>query len=225
MPLSQTFSSRLFLVDFLRALSLLGMISYHFVFDIYYFGSQTSLNPYSPPMIALARVVAFTFLFLVGYSFSLSSSSKSDQQVFRHSLRRSTTLFFWASVISITTYFIDSEFMVRFGILHLIALSLILLGLLNRLKKLVYRLLFVSLVLTLGSRLPSPPFSFDYFPVFPWFGVVAIGFLSAGITKPFLAREFGPVWFKKTISALSRNSLTLYLLHQPLILSGLWLTN
>lgn len=213
---------RLFLIDFLRALALLGMIVYHFVFDTYYFGNSRTLDPYSVPMIALARVVAFFFLLLVGVSFSLSSSAKSDQQVLRHSLRRSIVIFFWAGVVSLVTFFVDPEFMVRFGILHLIATSLILLAFLKQIRGFAFQILFVSLVLAIGSRLPSPPTSFDYFPVFPWFGVVALGFLSAGKTRPLLAREFGPTWFKKTISALSQNSLTLYLLHQPLILSAFW---
>lgn len=215
---------RLWEVDLLRGLAIIGMVIYHFFFDSFFLG-RVGQNPFSLPLIILARATAATFLFLVGFSFSLSITkySKTDYVLFfRNVLTRVIKVFLAASLISFVTYLISPDFTVRFGILHLIAFSLLLLLpfalFRSRLPLLPVSL---SLILTGFYLNPKPNYStFDYYPLIPWFGIVLLGFFLADhyqSHRPKLFSHRSTPYFRPLIS-LGRHSLLIYLIHQPLII-------
>jgi uncharacterized membrane protein len=79
------------------------------------------------------------------------------------------------------------------------------------------------LLLTIGIHQPELwRYTVDYFPIFPWFGVVLFGMALGGILYKDGKRQFPfpdiskyvPV---RIVSWFGKNSLTIYLAHQPII--------
>lgn len=210
-------------IDLLRGVAIIGMVIYHFFFDLYYLDTALPVDPFSLPLILLARLTAIIFLFLVGFSFSLSQQKLSQQSFlvfYRSNLHRAVKVLLAASIVTLATFLIAPDLTVRFGILHLIAFSLLLLPLLSLIQKRLW-LLPLSLSLIIIGLLPksSPAVSsFDYFPLVPWFGVVLLGFILAQNYPQKRAALFAqqPPLISP-LTTLSRHSLAIYLLHQPIL--------
>jgi uncharacterized membrane protein len=71
-------------------------------------------------------------------------------------------------------------------------------------------------------------YTLDYFPIFPWFGLVLIGIFlgnkfyqdgKRGFKLPDLSGSF----IVDLLGTLGRNSLAIYLVHQPIIVATLFL--
>jgi len=70
-------------------------------------------------------------------------------------------------------------------------------------------------------------YALDYFPVLPWFGLVLLGIYYGGVLYPEGKRSFS-LKEKSNVATrflgfLGRNSLKIYLVHQPIILAFLYL--
>ncbi len=237
-------------IDILRTAAIVMMIVYHAVFDLHAFHGW-SVDPFSGMWLALARSTAVLFIALTGASFMISR----DKMIRRHTskrtmtkrwLRRAAIILSCAMLVSIATYVFDPEQYVRFGILHMIAVSILLLPLFAELFELnivlgIGILLFSILVqrlhhpfilfLPLGIT-PVHFSSMDYFPLLPWFGVTLIG---AGVCSALYLSDT-PVrrrWdaLRKMFDSLHRSSrlfralelpgkysLLLYLIHQPVLI-------
>jgi|CXWL01.1.fsa_nt_gi uncharacterized membrane protein len=220
---------RLWEIDLFRGLAIIGMVIYHFFFDSFFLGN-TGPDPFSLPIIILARTTASTFLFLVGFSFSISWSKyrRIDYVLyFINVLTRVIKVFLAASLVSFATYLISPDFTVRFGILHLIAFSLFLL-----LPFILFQNRLPLLPLSLGLILigsltnPRPNYStFDYYPLIPWFGIVLLGFILANHYQSHRPEIFTrePHQVVSPLIALGRHSLSAYLLHQPILFGLLFI--
>lgn len=224
-------------VDLLRTIAILGMVVYHIAFDLQEFYGF-DINVFSGPWKTLARATAILFLLLVGVSFYLSAERKHNniRLIFQGALKRAAILFFFAYVITLVTYFWAPDEYIRFGILHLIATSLLFLpffvhfGVWNALIGLFCLALgpVFSSMQTIHSNLlifgiTPPGFqSLDYFPLFPWFGVVLLGF---ALGKLLYGKEqnLRIVSLPLALTMPGRISLAIYMLHQPVILGILWL--
>ncbi len=228
-------------VDLLRTVAILFMIAYHLAFDVsVFYGWNISLH--SPVLSAVQHLSASLFLLLVGVSFVLSWQRMEDtgwtfaaRQ--RRTYRRALRIFVFALLISVATYIFDPAEFIRFGILHLIAASLLILPLVIRLKEANALLGILCLFVGAGVRgtqvesslfLPfgiTPPTfaTLDYFPLFPWLGVVLIG---VGIGQLLYVRF--PRWRTQSVDRIiaktsmmsvpGRHSLVLYIIHQPILL-------
>lgn len=200
-------------IDLLRGLAVVTMIIYHLYFDLGYF-FNLKYSYFEPAFFYLGKATAFTFLFLVGFSFSFST--------LRHLVFRVFKIYFAASLITLATYLVNPDLTVRFGILHLIATSLLLLLPFTLVKK---RLLLLPIALAIISfglffSLPPSTASFDYYPIFPWFGFVLLGFIAAQSYpkhRPLVFFKNQPSMIYPLIY-LGQHSLLIYLLHQPIIL-------
>ncbi len=205
---------RLWYLDFVRGLAVIGMIVYHFMADLFLL-YRTQLNPFSPPFIYSARLIAATFLFLVGFSFYLSKQKNPKiPSLFTKTLLRSILIFVSASLISIVTFFVNSVFMVRFGILHLISISLLLLLPLSQIKS--SGILFLLSLVTIFIKAPTTFSSFDYYPIFPWFGVVLLGYVFGRKVPLGQSGQYHTPAVTKPFMFLGRHSLIIYLIHQPI---------
>ena len=142
----------------------------------------------------------------------------------------------------VTHLFICRGFIV-FGVLHLIGLSLLLGYPFLRLHRanFIFGLLFILLgiylqnisvsfpwLLWLGLA-PADLYSVDYFPVFPWFGVILVGMslgsqLYPGYRRRIPVPDLSCQAFVKSLGFLGRNSLAIYLVHQPVIIALLYLS-
>lgn len=218
-----------------RTLALLGMVLFHFTYDLEMFGLLAPGTASSGFFWYHARAVAGSFLALAGASLWLAHGRGMRWPGF---WRRWLKLAIAAALVSLGTRFAMPDAWVFFGILHAITLfSLIGLTCL-RLPAVVLMALGLGLILAspalaqmlqwnaaplrfLGlSTVPS--YTIDFEPVFPWLGPFLIGMGLARAAEPLresLARITGPAW----LAWPGRHSLAIYLLHQPLLIGALLL--
>jgi uncharacterized membrane protein len=233
-------------VDLLRGVAIVLMVIYHLVFDLNYFAVY-DIEVSSGFWLAVARLTSSLFLLLVGLSLTLSHSRAQllgQEDRFRlRLLRRSAWTLGLALGITIVTYFLLGKGFIIFGVLHLIGLSLLLAYPFLRLKRanIIFGLLFVLLgiylqkisvgfswLLWLGL-VPQDFYSVDYFPVFPWLGVILMGmglgdWLYPGYRRRIPVRDISSSHFVRALAFLGQNSLAIYLVHQPVMISLLfWL--
>jgi uncharacterized membrane protein len=228
---------RLTEVDALRGVAITMMVAYHIIFDINYFGIAP-VDLYSLPLVLFQRVTGSLFLLLVGVSLTLSES-RNKEGYMRH-LRRG--LWFGAVALCITaaTWVFPHEGFITFGIIHLIALSTLIAPFFFRFGRLnaVIGLLAIAIgMMMVGVQTDShylfwlgltyPGYTaLDYYPLLPWFGVILMGMAAGGIAfpsgKPALSAPWKDTIVAKGLAFLGRNSLAIYLAHQPLIVGAVF---
>ncbi len=246
-------------IDLLRTLAVAMMIIYHGAYDLFAYAGW-DLNPFQGGWWLLARGTATLFLLLVGISFSISfartraqtnqgdagisanATTKKLKTIYPKYLRRAAIVFGCGMLVSLATYIADPATFVRFGILHMIGISLLLLpffapfaeanifvGLLCIILGNISKDFTVSTWLLLPLGLMPPSFeTVDYFPLLPWFGVILFG-VACGhflyIRSPHWRQSFSA--YRVPLPAIltwpGRNALLIYLLHQPILLGVLWL--
>ncbi len=241
--LSEDGAGRFWEIDFLRGVAIVLMILLHLVDDLYFFGGFRGL-PFVPWLI-WQRVTAALFLILVGVGLALGRSKAGPQQngrLFWRNCRRGGRIFLWGMLITLVTWLFLREGYVRFGVLHLIGLAIVLsypfLGLRY------WNLLLGVAAIAGGSYLArlqmAGPwllwlgvksenfFAVDYFPLLPWFGAILWGVflgntLYAGHRRNFALRDRSHLPLIRWGCYLGENSLLIYLIHQPLLISLLYL--
>jgi len=125
-------NKRFWEIDSLRCVAIVMMVTFHFIFDIYYFGIY-SLDVHSGFLWWFARLTAFIFIFLVGVSLSLSYSRTilkinygGQKNLFYKYLKRGLKIFGYGLIITAVTGIFIREGFIIFGILQLIGISIIL---------------------------------------------------------------------------------------------------
>ena len=232
---------RIDMIDVLRGLALVAMATYHFTWDLDFFGYLTRGTAQTGAMKWYARGIASTFLMLAGFSLVLAHQAGINWPTFR---RRLGMVAGAALLITLGTYFAMPRGFIFFGILHQIALgSLIGLGFL-RLPPLLTLAAAAATIAAphflrsvvfdapalwwVGLSSLDPP-SNDYVPVLPWTGMVLIGVALAKLAGASgLFKALGQIQAAKTrtgkaLSFLGRHSLPVYLIHQPLLISSIYL--
>ncbi|UVK36402.1 DUF1624 domain-containing protein [Mesorhizobium sp. AR10] len=230
---------RIIAIDVVRGIALIAMASYHFTWDLEFFGYT------DPGLTAVgwwkiyARCIASTFLFLVGVSLYLAHGRQIRWPGF---WRRFAMVAVAAIAISLVTRIATPNGFVFFGILHEIALASLLALLFLRLPALL-TLLVAAIVIAAPFYLRSATFdhpalwwvglsatnprSNDYVPVFPWFGAVLAGIAATTLasTSGVLTRLAGltPGRWANPLVFIGRHSLAFYLIHQPLLFGCIWL--
>ncbi|MVA97950.1 DUF1624 domain-containing protein [Nitratireductor sp. CAU 1489] len=232
-------STRIVLIDVLRGAALVAMAIYHFTWDLEFFG-------YAEPGLTavggwkfFARSIASSFLALAGFSLVLAHSREIRWPSFARRLAKVGAA---AAAISIATYLAMPETFIFFGILHQIAVASVL-GLAFLRAPWFVTAIAAALVIAAPSLLRTPlldhpawwwtglsetlPRSNDYVPVFPWFGAGLAGMALAqlGRSTGALARLAAiamPRW-SRMLSLAGRYSLSVYLLHQPVLIAGVFL--
>jgi uncharacterized membrane protein len=232
-------------VDLLRGWAIVLMVLYHLVFDLNYFAVY-DIDVSSGFWLAVARLTASLFLLLVGLSLTLSHSRAQllgQEDRFRlRLLRRSAWILGLALGITFVTYLFIGRGFIVFGVLHLIGLSLLLAYPFLRLQRasIFFGLVFIlvgAYLQTTSVGFPwllwlglAPPdfYSVDYFPVFPWFGVILVGMglgdrLYHGYRRRIPVPDLAGSSFVRSLASLGRNSLAIYLVHQPMMIAILYL--
>lgn len=210
------------------------MFMFHFSYDLTFFG-YLDINFLEDPFWANFRLlIVSSFLLLVGISIILANRKPLNT---KHFTRRLILLIGYALLVSLGSHFMFPESYIYFGILHFIVVASIL-GLLFR-KFYWFNLTFgIGLVLldTLYSNvffndpainwlglMTHLPYTEDYVPLIPWFGVVLIGMF---IGKALFTVNNTPSWLAwnannpvtKTLAFSGRHSLHIYILHQPIFI-------
>ena len=222
---------RIWELDALRGLCILGMILIHFVFDLVFFdGFELTL----PPWFQYLQQYGHLFFILIsGICATLGSKS----------FRRGLIVFGAGLAVSYATLFADyvvgmEGLRIWFGILHLLGLCMLVYPLFRRLPWWALALLgtaFVALgiwfartpvtvdfLFPLGLRSGNIFTGSDYFPVFPGLGWFLLG-AALGKTVYRSKRSLLPnvpseCWIFRYFRFFGRHSLEIYLVHQPILL-------
>ncbi|WP_274424323.1 heparan-alpha-glucosaminide N-acetyltransferase [Chelativorans sp. YIM 93263] len=230
---------RIELIDIARGGALVAMAVYHFTWDLDAFGYLEPGTSVTGGWKIFARSIASSFLFLVGVSLYLAHG----QGIRLHSFaKRLGVIILAAGAITLVTYFATPNGFIYFGILHHIAVASVL-GLLILRLPVVILLPLAAAVITAphyihADFLNQPAFwwtglsnnvrpSNDFFPIFPWFSAVILGIAAtkfaalANLLQPMAAIR--PARKLPLLPAIGQHSLAFYLLHQPVLISAVWL--
>ena len=228
---------RLALVDALRGFAVAQMIVYHFIYDLDYFGWVDLAMTRDQPWLGWRTAIVTQFLLLVGLSLVLRTSFKPSAADF---WKRWAQVAGAALLVSLGSWFVFGPRFIYFGILHFIAVALLLARPVVRLGTLNLALGAAAIAIgllysdpafntppatILGFMTRRPPTE-DYVPLFPWIGVVLVGvslgvsWQRAGWPMPATLQrlnEHPPRW----LVLLGTWALTVYLVHQPLLMGML----
>lgn len=228
-------SSRLIEVDVVRGLAILGVVLFHIVWDLEFAGIVSGLA-FHPIWLGFGRVLAGTFMFLVGVSLVLAHSKSFKKRAF---LKRLAIVASASLLISIVTWFAFPNSFIFYGILHAIAVSS-LVGLLF--LRLPQAIVLIAAVITVSlpnfvslsffdtrwlawiGLYSTPPTSNDFVPFFPWVGITLLGIVFARAANlpnrvSLLPIKIGSNPTVTLIAWMGKKSLPIYLIHQPVLLA------
>jgi uncharacterized membrane protein len=231
-------------VDAARGVAILMMIVYHTTYDLDTLGGY-DIQSTTGYWALFADATAGLFLFLVGVSLAISRARTSlmGWRLFGKYLARGLRILAYGVVLTVI-FLVLGMGVVAFGILHLIGVSIILAYPFLRLRftnLVLGALIFATGQYILAQDLYSQSFWFlpfgvvpegvlmpDYRPLFPWFGVVLIGVFLGNVAygdgrRPAIREDKVPV-SARPLLPLGRNSLFIYLIHQPIIIALLAVT-
>ncbi len=211
------------------------MIVFHFIVDINFFGAGR-VDVYSSFWLLFARITAGMFIFLVGVSMTLSYSraAKNSKNLFLKYFRRGVYILALGLVLTLASWIFIPSCYIIFGVLHFIGVSIILSFFFIRFRYLnlilgVVIIIAGSYFLAVSSQylLWLAPYCFcslDYFPLFPWFGLVLLGIFFGKLVYPNGKGRIRHVNhpFVGFFTMLGRRSLVIYLLHQPILIAILY---
>lgn len=237
---------RLWEIDALRGVAIFMMVVYHLLWDLASLGGY-DITLRSGFWSYWQNVTASLFTGLVGLSLTLSYSrerrSHPNGSLWPKYVIRGLTIFTWGLVISVVTYLaLGADYYVRFGILHLIGLSIILAYPFLHIRRNWLNLALGLVLILLGPAIqglrldlpilewlaPTPGSGVDYAPLIPWFGRVLIGIFLGRLLYPGGQRRFSladhsNLALIRLLRLLGENSLLIYLIHQPILLATLTL--
>jgi uncharacterized membrane protein len=228
-------------VDTLRSVAIVMMVVYHFMYDLYYFRISNAIFTH-PFWHYFQRIDASTFILLVGISLSISHTRAAKQGATGQALtgkfvQRGLLIFGWGLVLTLATWlFLGPQMAIKFGILHFIGVSVAISYPFLRRRR--FNLALGIILLLSGQVLKQYTFSWpwllwlglepanhmyvDYFPLIPWFGVVLIGIflgntLYTNNVRRFPLPNLSHMWPVRLLQRLGQHSLTIYLVHQPIL--------
>jgi uncharacterized membrane protein len=229
-------------LDALRGLAIVWMTVFHFCFDLNHFG-WIRQNFYADPFWTWQRtMIVSLFLFCAGLS---QAVAHAQGQPWPRFWKRWAQIAACAVLVSVGSWFMFPRSWIFFGVLHGIAVMLVVVRLTAGWGRWLWPLGAVAIGLALLApaahaawpqleflnRAPfhwlglvgRKPITEDYVPVFPWLGVMWWG-MAAG--QWLLARRpqvlQGPLpdgagW----LAWMGRWSLSWYMLHQPVLIGAL----
>ena len=225
--------NRFWELDFTRGLAVIGMIIFHALWNLNFFG-YTTLNLYSGWLGIFQKVIAVTFLALVGIGLTLSANKHENYKTWF--LKRGLFIFGLGMLITAFTFIFFRENLIYFGILHLIGVSIILaipfakqiyanliLGLSLIITGLYLQTLTFNFSYLLWLGFYTPLATFDYYPILPWFGIILIGVAFGNIIYKNGNRLKEIKEYNNIISKIGKQSLLIYFIHQPILFGVLML--
>lgn len=233
-------SRRLVELDVARGIAVIGMVLFHFRWDLDHFGIAAA-DMLEGPWYLFGRVVGASFVFIMGMSLVLADARKP--RVFRFYLQRAIGLLLLGLMITIATAFALQEGTILFGILHLLGVMALLLWWLRKLPIAILGILGASMIVSglwLNTILLDHPwliwfgvlengrYMADWYPLLPWGGFGVLGIMlgrtlyAEGKPKYWQTMSGNNVLVKGLIF-LGRHPLIIYLAHQPVLFGLFWL--
>ena len=214
-------------LDFLRGIALLLMTYFHVIFDLseiygYDVDYTSGFNYFT------GKAAGILFILISGISCNLSRSN------WKRALKILAVAMGITVVTHIYSYVYNVEMGIKFGILHFLGLSILMYPVFKRLNNVLLTIIG-TVIIILGEYVKKlkPGFDYffifgiiserfvssDYYPLVPWLGVfiygVVLGKLLYKDKKSYLKYNING----NIINWLGRNTLLIYIIHQPLILA------
>ncbi len=223
-------------LDALRGLAIVWMAAFHFSFDLNYFRFIRQ-DFYRDPVWTVQRMCIVTlFMLCVGAGQGIAAAQGQSLARF---WRRVAQIAGCALLVSLGSWLMFPASFISFGVLHAIALMLVVVRFTTSWGAWRWPLGLVAIVLPLlvgdpffDSRwtnwvglITHKPVTEDYAPILPWLGVVWWGAAAAEwllAQRPSLLRGRLPR-AAHPLAVLGRWSLSFYMLHQPVLIGLLWL--
>jgi uncharacterized membrane protein len=227
--------SRVEELDALRGLAIVAMIVYHFCFDLRYFHITRWDFEHDVGWLTARAAILSSFLVIAGISAVLAERQRWPLM---HWLRHIGIIAVAALLVSGGSFLMFPRSFIWFGVLHAIALSLLLARPL--LRRPVLAALIGVAVIVAGIAYSNPvfddrmlgwigfmtakPLTEDYVPLFPWLGVLLLGVALGHALVHTRFTVLTPLRrLPRPLRLLGRHSLIVYLLHQPLLLGAMGL--
>lgn len=217
-------------IDLIKGIDVILMVLFNYSITLDYFNLIRIPSGYLYNYI-LPISIASIFIFMSGISAHLSFE-KYKEKLTRKYFIRGMKLLFFAILITLFTYVFVPGKTIFFGILHFFAVASFLIPMFIKYNKLnliaglsiiisgVYlqqQTFNFSYLLWLGF-VPENLSTFDYFPLIPWLGVILLGVYYSR----YVVVKTADIKFKSKFSSifkfLGKHSLTVYLIHQPLLI-------
>jgi uncharacterized membrane protein len=221
-------------LDALRGLAIVAMIAYHFCFDLRWFGFARFDFEHDAAWIAARSAILGSFLLIAGASVVLAARRPDFA---RRLALRLAQIAGAAALVSTGSLLAFPRTWIWFGVLHAIAVSLLIAWPLLRYPRVAVAL--GAAIVVAGVALAHPvfdtpwlrwvglmthkPATEDYVPLLPWTGLVLIG---TGLGHALVRRPHAldsAARLPAALRFLGRHSLVAYLAHQPILLALLWL--
>ena len=214
-------------IDALRVVAILLMIIFHIIYDLNVFGG-VDVSYTTGFWMWVGKIAGLLFIFVSGISSGLSSKP----------VQRGVKVFGIGMIITVVTYFFLGDIYIRFGILHLLGTGMILSPLVRRLHSAVIVagagiIVFISnqisgiivntvVLLPLGLKYQGFR-SADYYPLIPYLAVFMLGIVAYKLYYYQGKSLFRGNRENEFITKVSKSSLVIYLLHQPIIIAAILL--
>ena len=218
---------RIWEIDLLRAAAIVLMTAFHTVYDLNVFLGM-DIVWHRGFWFWVGKASALIFIFISGISSGLGSKT----------VKRGLLVLGLGLGISAVTYFVLGDEYLRFGILHFLGACMLLSPALRKLPAWGLALLALTvaclartveemtvstfLLLPLGFKYAGFS-SADYYPLIPYLAVFTLGIIAYKLYYYQRRSLFNFQAQSSIIAFLSRNSLLIYVVHQPLILGLLLL--
>ena len=224
------------------------MIAYHFCFDLTFYRWTDWAMLDDVRWIAWRSAIVTSFLFVAGVSLALRDDRErlrgTSAWFDRAFLRRWAQIAGAALLVTAGSALLFPASFIYFGVLHFVAVAICVCRRAPRLGG--WAIALGGVAIALGVSIADPmfdprwidwigfaahkPITEDYVPLFPWLGVVLVG---CGVGALWGRRGFAlapplatgweavPRAIRVTLATMGRWSLTIYLLHQPLLLGAM----
>ncbi len=223
-------------LDALRGVAMVWMTLFHFSFDLQHQGFFKA-DFYEDPFWTLQRTaIVSLFLLCAGMGQAVAVAQGQGWPRF---WRRWVQIAGCALLVSAGSWFMFPRSYISFGVLHGMAVMLIVLRLLlPRLGQgALLGLALACLLMALWVRHPffdtrwtnwvglvtHKPVTEDYVPVLPWLGVMLLGAALARWIAPRLDAPRPSGRLRGGLAVLGRWSLSYYMVHQPVLMGALML--
>lgn len=232
-------------VDAVRGIALIGMIFFHFI-SIMVILHMTIPFEWYASMTPYAHLGTSIFVIISGVSLVLRHGrmeGKTDKAYYLAIVKRGGQVFLIGIIIAVIASLLihvivgDGRYM-YFNFLQMMGLSMILcipflkLGKWSFIPAVFFILLGFYLQTLQGPEwlmafgiYPASLYPRDYFPLFPWAGVMLLGVAAGSVVYPKGLRSYTirePKPFGRFLALVGKYPLEIYLLHLPIIFAVLW---
>ena len=239
-------TARFIELDIFRGCAIVFMILLHLFWDLDYFG----MLPLNKNLYSLNIIVPVIFLLLVGICQVVSTNKNRIQpkKMYLKTIQRGLWVLNLGMLLTLLTAIALPDRPIMFGVLHCIGCCVILTVPFISFKPTTTALIGAVLVisgLAIGTVCTSEnptilqlvagihqsnvgQHTIDYFPLLPWLGVCLIGIALGNIlykenTRRFPLPDLSRYKPTRLFTWLGQHSLSIYMLHQPIIVGLLFL--